>query len=96
MPLLYPFIYGLSRGCNKFMSIFKERLRICRAQAGKTQEEVSKNTSIAYSTYRRYERGTTEPTLSDAARIADFFGVSLDYLAGRSDDPAFGPGSGQG
>lgn len=70
------------------MSIFRERLRLCRAQSGKTQQEVAKETSISYSTYRRYERqGGTEPTLSDAARLADFFGVSLDYLAGRTDQP---------
>ena len=72
---------------SDFMSIFQERLRICRKQVGRTQEDVARETSIAYSTYRRYERGGTEPTLSDAARIADFFKVSLDYLAGRVDEP---------
>lgn len=70
------------------VSTFGGRLRLCRAQSGKTQEEVAKETSISYFTYRRYERqGGTEPTLSDAARIADFFGVSLDYLAGRTNEP---------
>ena len=42
--------------------------------------------NIRYSTYRRYEQGGTEPTVSDAARIADYFAVSLDYLAGRGDE----------
>ena len=32
------------------------------------------------------QEGGTEPTVSDAARIADFFAVSLDYLAGRGDE----------
>lgn len=82
-----PVIYELKEKRSHFMSIFKERLRYCRARSGKTQEEVAKETSIAYSTYRRYERGGTQPTLDDAARIADFFDVSLDYLAGRSDEP---------
>lgn len=69
------------------MNIFQERLRICRKRIGITQEEVARKTSIAYSTYRRYERGGTEPDISEAARIADFFDVSLDYLAGRVDEP---------
>lgn len=70
------------------MSTFRERLRLCRERSGRTQEEVAKGTAISYSTYRRYERqGGTEPTLSDAARIADYFHVSLDYLAGRTGEP---------
>ena len=54
-----------------------------------TQMDVSNATGIAYSTYRRYERraenGGTEPVLSDLVKLADYFGVSLDYLAGRGD-----------
>lgn len=52
-----------------------------------TQEDTAHELGIRYSTYCRYEHGGTEPTISGAARMADFFGVSLDYLAGRSDTP---------
>lgn len=69
------------------MSIFNERLRICRKNKGITQEDIAHILGFRYSTYCRYEHGGTEPTISDAARIADFFGVSLDYLAGRTDQP---------
>ncbi len=31
-------------------------------------------------TYRRYERGETEPSLAVLARVRDVTGVSLDYL----------------
>ncbi|MBR1497724.1 MAG: helix-turn-helix transcriptional regulator [Oscillospiraceae bacterium] len=72
------------------MDNFKERLKICRKNKNVTQIDVSNSTGIAYSTYRRYERsaenGGTEPTLSDFVKLADYFGVSLDYLAGRSDE----------
>ncbi len=78
------------------MAKFNERLRACRKKANARQEDVSKGTAIAYSTYRRYERGGTEPTLSDASRLADFFNVSLDYLAGRTDDPTPPAGAGAG
>ena len=37
-------------------------------------------------TYRRYESGERELPMEVAVRIADYYGVSLDYLAGRSND----------
>lgn len=68
------------------MATFSERLKFVRKGAGLSQEEAAQALDIRYSTYRRYEQGGTEPTVSDAARIADFFAVSLDYLAGRGDE----------
>ena len=38
-------------------------------------------------TYQYYESGEREPTLSTLIRMADFYGVSIDYLAGRTDTP---------
>lgn len=32
---------------------------------------------------RKYERGEAEPTVRSLAAIADYFGVSMDYLWGR-------------
>ena len=69
------------------MEKFNVRLRTCRQNKGLTQEDTAHTLGFRYSTYCRYEHGGTEPTISDAARIADFFGVSLDYLAGRIDEP---------
>ena len=68
------------------MSIFSDRLKECRKKAGVSQEDAAKCLEIAYSTYRRYEQGGTEPSISEATRMADFFGVSLDYLTGRKDE----------
>lgn len=68
------------------MSIFTNRLKECRNKAGLSQEDAAKCLEIAYSTYRRYEQGGTEPTISEAMRMADFYGVSLDYLTGRTDE----------
>ncbi len=69
------------------MEKFNVRLRTCRMQKGLTQEDTAHQLGFRYSTYCRYEHGGTEPDISEAARIADFFGVSLDYLAGRTDEP---------
>ena len=68
------------------MAKFCERLRELRNKAGLVQEDVAHDLNIRYSTYRRYETGGTEPTVSAAARIADYFNVSLDYLAGRTEE----------
>ena len=64
---------------------FSARLRAHRHNSGLTQEDVARKTGIAYSTYRRYEQGGTVPDLLTAIRLADFFQVSLDDLAGRTD-----------
>ena len=33
--------------------------------------------------YQRYEHDLVDPAASKATRLADFFGVSVDYLLGR-------------
>jgi len=69
------------------MDDFKSCLKRCRLQAGLTQKEAAARLGIAYSTYRRYEWGSTEPTVSEAKAIAVFYGVTLDYLSGDSTVP---------
>ena len=69
------------------MSIFSERLTTLRKQGEKTQNDVSKELKIALRAYQNYEYGTAEPRLSTLVKLADFHGVSLDYLAGRRDTP---------
>ena len=38
-------------------------------------------------TISRYETGEREPGISDLIKLADYFGVSLDYLLERTDNP---------
>ena len=66
------------------MSEFSERLKQCRQAKGLRQQDVAEQLGIIYRTYRRYESGETEPTISIALQLADFFQVSLDELAGRT------------
>lgn len=65
------------------MGKFSENLKICRKRLGVSQEVAAVNCKIAYSTYRRYETGDREPSLSTCCTFADYFGVTLDQLAGR-------------
>ena len=69
------------------MSIFADRLKQCRKNINKTQREVACDLSITESSYQKYELGRNEPKLETLNKFADYFNVSLDYLAGRSDNP---------
>ena len=68
------------------MSVFSKRLVSLRKSKGVSQAFAAKEIRISPRAYQKYEYEESEPTLSVAARIADFYGVSLDYLAGRSED----------
>ena len=68
------------------MSVFSERLLLLRVMGKFSQKEVAENVGVAIRAYQHYEYGEREPQLSTLVRIADFYGVSLDYLAGRSDE----------
>ena len=68
------------------MSNLSERMKALRKSRGLKQEEAAELSGISYMSYRRYERGEREPTVSSLWKIADFYGVSVDYLIGRSDE----------
>ena len=63
--------------------IFSERLRELRTQRGLTQSELGKAVGLTDRAIRMYEAGTMVPKLPVLIAIADYFEVSLDYLAGR-------------
>lgn len=68
------------------MTKLSERLCTLRQEQDLTQLLAAEGMGIAFSTYRRYEKNEREPTASVLVRMADFYGVSLDYLVGRSEE----------
>lgn len=66
--------------------LLKERLRELRKEEGKTQVQVAADIGIAEQQYQTYERGSSLPSLESAWKLADHFGVSVDYLIGRTDE----------
>ena len=67
------------------MEIFAERMKELRLERGLTQEEVGKIIGVKrYSVYS-YEKGRACPEMKGLVALADFFEVSMDYLAGRTD-----------
>ena len=59
------------------------RLRELRKNAGLTQQELAEKIDLNSITYSNYEKGSREPSTDILINIADFYGVSLDYLCGR-------------
>ena len=64
------------------------RLRELRKQRGIKQLELCKALGIAQSTLSGYETNQYEPDNKTLEKIADYFGVSVDYLLGRTDESA--------
>ena len=63
-----------------------ERLRTIRMQHGYTQKDIADLANINQTTYSGYENKISQPTVAVLTRIADVYDVSLDYLAGRTDN----------
>lgn len=61
----------------------KNRLKELREQRHLYQKDIATMLDIAVSTYSYWEKGTYEPDQKSLAKLADFFGVSVDYLLGR-------------
>lgn len=55
-------------------------LKLLRKQANLSQVEVAQALNMSQVAVSSYERGTREPDLATLRRIADLYGVSVDYL----------------
>ena len=62
---------------------FGEILKGLRTEKSVGQEMLAKSIGVSHSTISLWENGLREPTLSNLIAIADYFNVTLDFLAGR-------------
>ena len=58
------------------------RVRNLREDNDKTQQQIADMLNCNVSVYRRYENGVREIPVSMLIELAKFYKVSLDYLAG--------------
>lgn len=70
------------------MTIFGERLKKLREGRSLSQGEFGRLFRVAQTTIGMYEKGNREPNFNKLKQFADFFGVSIDYLIGHTDDPS--------
>lgn len=62
------------------------KIRQLRESRGLTQETVAGELMCDQSLYSKYERGLRPLPLEAAVRLAVYYGVSLDYLAGVNEE----------
>lgn len=65
------------------MNTFGERLSYLRKIKQKTQDDIALAVGTTKSTISKYERNLVDPTLESAKNLANYFMVSLDWLAGN-------------
>lgn len=63
------------------------RLRDLREDADKTQQEIADLLLTTQSQYAKYERGARELPMHHFITLAQYYNISLDYLAGLIDKP---------
>lgn len=63
-----------------------KRIRDLREDNDKTQTEIAEHLRISQTMYARYERGANELPIRHLIKLADYYGVSTDYILGRTDN----------
>ena len=61
-----------------------QRIRDLRENNDRTQSEIAEVLHLQREVYRRYETGQREIPFNIAIMIAEYYNISLDYLAGRT------------
>ena len=63
------------------------RLKELRFYKEKTQLQVQMETGIEQALLSKYENGVRIPPTDTLMILADYYGVSMDYIMGRTDNP---------
>lgn len=66
---------------------FGKRLRHLRKQKGLSAEQLGERIGVARTTVYGYEQGARFPDLFTVKRLAELFGVTVDYLIGVEIQP---------
>ena len=69
-----------------FREFFRIRIRALRKELQETQVQLAKAIGVSVRYYQNLESGENLPGIECFIALADHFGVSLDYLAGRSEE----------
>ncbi len=61
-----------------------ENIRNLRIDSGYTQKQIGEYLGISQNTYSQYEIGVLNYPIDVLMKLADLYGVSIDYLLGRT------------
>ena len=70
------------------MDSLNAQFKKIRLERGFTQKQVADGIGISEVGLQNYENGRRKPAFDVLISLANFYDVSLDYLVGRSNDPA--------
>jgi len=65
------------------------RIMLLRKEKSWSQNDLAKQANVSREIISRYERNDVTPSVQVAKKIADAFGVSLDYLVGEGQNMMF-------
>lgn len=66
---------------------YQRRIRDLREDHDKTQSQIANVLGISQTMYARYERGANELPIRHLIVLANYYGVSTDYILGRTNNP---------
>jgi transcriptional regulator with XRE-family HTH domain len=61
-----------------------DRLKMLRHEKELAMRDMAEMFQLSISAWNKYEKNESEPNISNMIKMADFFGVSLDFLLGRT------------
>lgn len=67
--------------------MFSVNLKLLREGAGLRQQDLAEKLDTTQRKVSYWESGKIEPDLESLWRIADFFGVTIDELVGKEEEP---------
>ena len=66
---------------------YMKRIRDLSEDHDKTQQDIADILGTSQTMYARYERGANELPVRHLIKLADYYGVSTDYILGRTENP---------
>jgi transcriptional regulator with XRE-family HTH domain len=84
MKMIQDIIYPVKTWVT-ILSSLSERLKELRKRNGKLQKDIAHLLSVSDRHYRLCEAGEVDIPMSKLVMLADYFGVPIDYLVGRTD-----------
>lgn len=66
------------------MATFGEILKALREEKGQTQEDIARFIGVSRGAISKYENNEREPDMKMLSTLASYFGVTIDYISGKS------------
>jgi transcriptional regulator with XRE-family HTH domain len=77
-------IYNDAKSTIRGHYMIYENIRNLREDSDKTQKELADYLNVKQTTYSKYELGKINIPVEVFIKLADYYGVSVDYLLGRT------------